>query len=120
MKYMIMMFGSQAEMMETQSTDWIKEMIQFMMNFNDEITKSGEFVAAEGLVDGTQGKIVDYKNGGVVVTDGPYAESKESLVGFWIVDVVDEARVIELTSKVVNFIKQPVEVRQVGEGPPEV
>ena len=120
MKYMIMMRGSQAEMMETQSPEWIKEMFQFMTDFIDEIGKSGELVAAEGLVDGTQAKIVDYKNNAVVVTDGPFAESKESLIGFWIVDVVDEARALELTSKVVAFIKAPVEVRQVGERPPEV
>jgi hypothetical protein len=117
---MIMMFGSQAEMMETQSPEWIKEMIEFMGNFADEITQSGELVAAEGLVDGSQAKIVDYKNGAPVVTDGPYAESKESIIGFWIVDVIDEARALELTSKVVAFIKAPVEVRQVGERPPEV
>ena len=120
MKYMIMMHGSAAEMMETKSTDWIKEMIEFMGNFNDGLTKSGEFVAAEGLVDGTEAKTVIYQNGAPVVTDGPFAESKESLIGFWIVDVVDEARALELTSKVVAFIQAPVEVRQVGEGPPEV
>jgi hypothetical protein len=54
MKYMIMMFGSQATMMEHQTKEWIVEMIDFMHTLNDDLTKSGELVGAEGLADGSQ------------------------------------------------------------------
>jgi hypothetical protein len=124
MKYMIMMFGSQATMMESQSREWITEMIQFMHTLNGDLTASGEMVDAQGLADGSQAKTVSLKNGIPVATDGPYAESKESLIGFWTVDVEDEARAIEIASRVVAFIgpagAPPVEVRQIMAAPPEV
>ncbi len=121
MKYMIMMFGDQSGL-ESQTPEWIKEMFQFMHKFNEDIMKSGEFVDAQGLADASQAKTVRFKNGIPVATDGPYAESKESLAGYWIVDVDSEARAIELASKVVAFIgpagAPPIEIRQIGEAPP--
>src|SRR3982074_148289 len=124
MKYMIMMFGSAAEMMEHQPKEWIKEMFDFMHTLNDDLTHSGELVGAEGLTDGSQAKIVSLKNGIPVATDGPYAESKESLIGYWMVDVVSEARALDIAKRVVAFIgpagAPPVEVRQIMSAPPEV
>jgi len=52
------------------------------------------------------------------VTDGPFAEAKESLAGYWILDVGEE-RVLEIASRIVAFIEGPVEVRQVMDAPPE-
>ena len=124
MKYMLLMFGAQSTMMETQSREWILEMIQFMHTFNDDLTKSGEFVDARGLADASQAKIVSLKNGIPVATDGPYAEAKESLAGYWVVDVDSEKRAIELASRVAAYIglvgAPPIEVRQIMDAPPEV
>ncbi len=124
MKYMIMMFGSQATMMENQSREWIVEMMQFMHTLHADLSTSGELVGAEGLADGSQAKMVSLQNGIPVATDGPYAESKESLIGYWIVDVEDQARAIEIASRVVAFIgpagAPPVEVRQIMAAPSQV
>ncbi len=49
--------------------------------------KSGEFVEAQGLDAAGQAKIVRYGKGAPVVSDGPFAETKEFLAGFWIIDV---------------------------------
>jgi hypothetical protein len=120
---MIMMFGDQAGL-ATQTSEWIKEMIQFMHNFNADIMSSGEFADAQGLADASQAKTVRFINGIPVATDGPFAESKESLAGYWIVDVDSEARAIELASRVVAFIgpagAPPIEIRQIADAPPEV
>jgi hypothetical protein len=117
MKYMVMMFGDQASMIEQRSPEWIKEMIQFMHKLNQDLTASGELVAAEGLADASQAKTVRIKAGFPVVTDGPFAESKESLAGYWIVDVEDETRAVSIASHVVAFTHGPIEVRQIGEAP---
>jgi hypothetical protein len=117
---MIMMFGDQATMVEQRTPEWIRELVPWMHHFADELSNAGELVTAEGLVDPTQAKTVIFKDGMPVPTDGPFAESKESLAGYWIVDVESEARAIELASKVVGFIECPVEVRQIGHAPPEV
>jgi hypothetical protein len=120
-KYIMMMFGDQSGM-ESQTPEWIREMFQFMHTFNDDLKKSGEFVDAQGLADASQAKTVRFKNGIPVATDGPFAESKESLAGYWIVDVETEARALELASHVVAFIgpvgAPPVEVRQIGDARP--
>ena len=123
MKYMIMMFGDQSHL-ESMSQEWIREMIQFMRTLGEDLTTSGELISAEGLVDASQAKTVRFLQGVPVATDGPFAESKESLAGYWIVDVETEARALEIASRVVAFIgpvgAPPVEVRRIGEGPPEV
>ncbi|MGZ4115750.1 MAG: YciI family protein, partial [Actinomycetota bacterium] len=108
MKYMIMLFGDQATMVETRSAEWIRSMIRFMQDIERELDEAGEKVAAEGLADPTQAKTVRFQNGIPVATDGPFAEAKESLAGYWVIDVEDEARALEIASKVVAFIEGPV------------
>ena len=89
MKYMIMMFGDQAGMMERPQTtpEWIEEMIGFMTKLDTDLQESGELVFNAGLADAPTAKLVTLVGGQAVTTDGPFAESKESLAGFWIVDV---------------------------------
>ena len=89
MKYMIMMFGSAAEMTETQSPGWITEMIGFMRDLDKELTEAGEMVFNEGLQDGDSAKVVRLVDGVPVATDGPFAESKEWIGGFWIIEAPD-------------------------------
>lgn len=119
MKYMIMMFGDQATMVETRSTEWIKGMIRFMTDLDQELADAGELAASEGLADPTQAKTIRFEHGAPVPTDGPFAEAKESLAGYLIVDVEDEARVLEIASRIVAVIEGPIEVRQVMDAPPE-
>jgi hypothetical protein len=119
MKYMIMTFGSAEAGLATMGKDWMVNMIQFMNKLDEDLKKSGELVSAEGLADGSQAKTVRFENGISVATDGPYAESKESIVGYWIVDVEDEGRAIAIASRIVDFVKVPIEVRRVMDSPPD-
>ena len=119
MKYMIMMFGDQGRMFETRTPEWIRSMIAFMGDLDQEFRDAGEFVDGQGLADPTQAKTVRFENGAPVVTDGPFAEAKESLAGYWILEVSEE-RVLEIGSRIVAFIEEPIEIRQVADAPPEV
>ena len=120
MKYIVMMFGDQDSMLEMHSMEWIQDMLRFMGQVKADLTASGELVTADGLADASQAKTVRIgANGLAAATDGPFAESKESLAGYWIVDVVDEARAIEFAASVVDFTKGPIEVRQIMAGPPD-
>jgi hypothetical protein len=119
MKYMIMTFGSAEAGVAAMGREWMLEMVKFMQQLNKDLKESGELVDAQGLADGSQAKTVRFENGIPVATDGPFAESKESLVGYWIVDVESEARVIEIASRIVAFVKVPIEVRQVMDAPPD-
>jgi hypothetical protein len=119
MKYMLMMFGDAETMLQERSPEWVREMIGFMQDFDVELTKNGELVASEGLEFPGTAQTVSLVDGQVVVSDGPFAEAKESLAGYWVLDVKDEARAIELASKVIVWA-QKVELRRVAAGPPEV
>ncbi|PJJ72210.1 hypothetical protein CLV46_1775 [Diaminobutyricimonas aerilata] len=116
MKYMLMMFGSAGEMMQTKSPEWIHEMTAFMVNIDEELRESGEMVFNAGLADGSAAKLV-HADG--LVTDGPFAEAKESLIGYWVLDVASEDRVHEIARSIANYAGV-VEVRPLGERPPEV
>ena len=117
MKYMIAMFGSASEMGATKTPEWINEMIAFMIDIDARLRASGEMVYNEGLADGSQAKVVRLENGQPVATDGPFAEAKESLIGFWIVDVASEQRAIELGGEIAVW-SDAVELRPVPSGPP--
>ena len=117
MKYMIMMFGDVGSMMETRSKEWIREMIHFMRKLGEDLSAANELVYAEGLTDGSTAKTVRFKDGAVVVIDGPFAKVQDSLIGYWVVNVENEARALEIAKHVVAFTKGPIEVRQCGEEP---
>jgi len=117
MKYLIMMSGSAEQMVGTQSKEWIQEMITFMRRLDQELTDSGELVYQQGLADPSTAKTVTLDNGSTVVSDGPYAEAKESLIGFWVLDVGSEDRVYEVAGRIASYAGQ-VEVRPALDAPP--
>ncbi len=78
----------------------IKAHIQFQNDLGQELTERGEFVDGQGLAEPDTAKFVTYSGeGSPVVTDGPFAEAKEFLAGYWMVDVESEARAIEIAAK---------------------
>ncbi|MBZ2198397.1 YciI family protein [Occultella gossypii] len=64
-----------------------------------EMQESGELVTGEALGDPSTSRLFRWNAGAPVVTDGPYSEFKEHLAGFFLIDVVDQARAEEITSK---------------------
>src|ERR1700680_5119510 len=99
--------------------DGMRERVAFMHRLDKDMRESGELVDEQGLADGSQAKTVRFENGIPVTTDGPFAESKESLVGYWIVDVESEERAIEIASRIVAFVKEPIEVSRGVDAPPD-
>jgi hypothetical protein len=92
-------------------------MITFMHQLDRDLTDSGELVFQQGLADPSTAKTVTFNSGGVVISDGPYAGAKESLIGFWVVDVASEDRVYEVAAKIASCAGQ-VEVRPALDTPP--
>jgi hypothetical protein len=113
MKYMIMMFGGIGAATQNRSPEWIAGMHELLMKLDTELKESGECVASDSLADPGQAKTVRFVDGTPVPTDGPFAEVKESLAGYWIVDVVDEERALQIASQVVGYTEYPMEVRRI-------
>lgn len=130
MKFMLMMIAPSGGGGDWDVAKWahedLKAHIGFMGKFIGELKKEGSFVAAEGLAVPAQARIVRAgKNGAPEVTDGPFAESKEFLAGYWIVDVEtpDQAYAIAARASAApgqggKPMNMPIEVRQVMSGPP--
>jgi len=112
MKYMIMMFGGLGAAIRDRPPEWIAGMHDLMMKLDTELKESGECVASEALADPGQARTVRFADGAPVPTDGPFAEVKESLVGYWILEV-DEERALQVASQVVAYTRYPMEVRRV-------
>lgn len=70
-----------------------EKLLTDMGNFNEELVKAGIMLAGEGLHPSSKGKRVKFSGGQRIVTDGPFAETKELIAGFWIWNVksMDEA-----------------------------
>lgn len=112
-----------------QVAQWPKEdlrnHIQFMMEFVRKLGASGELVAAEGLAGPDQAKLVRAGADGKPITDGVFAEAKEFLAGYWIVDVEGPARAYEIAAEASAApgpggkpLNMGIEVRQVMSAPP--
>lgn len=93
------------------SPEVIERMYAQVDKFNEEVKTSGNWVFAGGLHPTTTATVVDATGGDVVTTDGPYAESKEHLGGFWIVHVDDLDGALELARRASEACEGPVEVR---------
>jgi hypothetical protein len=81
--------------------------------YNEELAKAGVMLAGEGLHPSSKGARVRFdKDGNSTVLDGPFAESKELIAGFWILEVSSREEVIEWVRKA-PFRDDEIEVRQV-------
>ena len=112
MKYMIMMFGGMGETLQDRSPEWISDMQKLLMGLDAELRESGELVDSQKLMDPAAAKTVRYVASKTAPTDGPFAEVKESLAGYWILDV-DEDRALQVASQVVGYTEYPMEVRRI-------
>lgn len=112
MKYMIMMFGGLGDTMRTRTPEWITGLHELMIKMDTELKEAGEVVASHKLADPSRATTVRFQNGAPAPTDGPFAEVKESLAGYWILDVSEE-RALEIAAQVVAYTEYPMEVRRI-------
>lgn len=78
-----------------------------------ELQASGEFLDINEL-DQTDAKVVRTRGGTRLVTDGPFTEAKEFVGGFYLVDVADEARAVDIAARLGEARTSLIEVRRVG------
>lgn len=94
-----------------------------MMKYNDTLRKAGVLLALDGLQPPSMGARVTFSAGKATVSDGPFAEVKEALGGYWIIQVKSKAEAIEWAKRAPMKDAEIIEVRQVHEFtdfPPDV
>jgi hypothetical protein len=85
-------------------------------DFNKELQAGGQWVFGGGLHDPEIATVVRTEGGDVVMTDGPFAETKEQLGGFWVITAADLDAALALATKASVACMGPVEVRPFQEG----
>ncbi|MER7130592.1 YciI family protein [Streptosporangium saharense] len=81
--------------------------------FERELAATGEFVTSEGLGHPAVSTTVHRSGDGVVATDGPFAELKEVLASFAVIDVASQERAVEIVSRIVEVLGEPIEIRPI-------
>ncbi len=96
---------------EPPSAEAMQEVYNDVDAFNQELQTEGAWVFAGGLHPATTATVVRITDGEIVTTDGPYAETKEQLGGFWVVKVADLDAALALAARASKACGGPVEVR---------
>src|ERR671919_2060062 len=86
-----------------------------MMKYNDELRKAGVLIALDGLHPPSMGARVSFAGGRPRVTDGPFAEAKEVVGGYWMIDVKSKEEAIEWAKRCPGSENEVIEIRQVQE-----
>jgi hypothetical protein len=86
-----------------------------MMKYNEELHKAGVLLALDGLHPPSEGQRVSFQGGKAKVTDGPFAEAKELVGGYWMIDVKSKEEAIQWASRAPMGDNEIIEVRQVQE-----
>ena len=102
---------------ETPSPEEMEKVYKDVDAFNDELKAQGAWVFAGGLHPADTATVVRVKENEVLTTDGPFAETKEQLGGFWIIEADDLDAALAWAAKGAAACKGPVEVRPFQEEP---
>lgn len=122
MKYILMMTGSAAGVESYQAwSDADKQAhMSVLRGICKDLTKSGQFVATEGLAAPGEARVVRGQRDGLPVTDGVFPESKEFLVGYWLVEVETPEQAYAIAGRISSApgpdgvpTNMPIEVRQI-------
>ncbi len=102
MKYILLMSSTKAgvDSYHAWSQKDVETHMAVLRGITNELTASGEFVATQGLAGPGEAKVVRGQKNGMPVTDGIFPESKEFLLGYWIVDVASPERAYAIAGRI--------------------
>jgi hypothetical protein len=89
--------------------------VEAMMKYNESLQKAGVLLALDGLHPPSMGARVSFSGGKPKVTDGPFAETKEVLGGYWMIQVKSKQEAIEWAKRCPASDNEVIEIRQVQE-----
>ena len=111
MRYLLLIYSE--ELTEPASEDAAAAEIQAYNAFTKEVRDRGVFEGGEALVSTSSATTVRVENGQIVTTDGPFAETKEALGGYYLVNARDLDEAIELAAKIPAATYGSIEIRPI-------
>lgn len=112
MQYMLLIYENEAEMQKRSAAE-IDTIIKEYGSFTDSIVKSGQFRAGDPLESSATATVVRVRNGKTLTSDGPYAETKEQLGGYYIIEANDLDEAVAVAARVPCAREFAVEVRPI-------
>jgi hypothetical protein len=109
MKYLMLIYGNQEKWSSIPAEAW-PEAIAKQDAFNARYRATGELLGAYGLADAAMARLVRRENGVPAVTDGPYLEAKEYIASFYLLDVENEERALQIAADMPWADQEPVEL----------
>ena len=91
------------------------EAVGAMGRYNEELTKAGVLLALDGLQSPAKGARVSFAGGSASVTDGPFAEAKELIGGYWMIEAASKEEAVQWATRCPAADGDTIEVRQVYE-----
>jgi hypothetical protein len=114
MQYMLLIYSSE-QAWQSASDDERKGMMGEYRKLAEDLRESGSFVAGDELDSASTAKTVTVQDGNRLVTDGPFAETKETLGGFYLVEAASEEQALEWAARIPAARHGKVEVRPVAQ-----
>ena len=114
MKYMLLIYSAEDAGPAGDSPEW-QEMMAGFFRFNEEVRASGGFIAGDPLEAVSTATTVRVRDGERIVTDGPFAETKEHLGGYYLVEAEDLDQALEWAAKIPTATYGSIEVRPLME-----
>jgi len=114
MKYLCLIYQDEQGALKVPTAEMEKAMAEYWA-FTDDIQKSGHHIASNGLQPTKTATTVRVRNGKVSTTDGPFAETKEQLGGFYLIEAKDLNDAIQVAARIPSARWGSVEVRPIWE-----
>ena len=112
MRYLCLIYWDEHKL-ATLPADELNALNAAHLDFNDDLRRSGHYVEAEALQPSRESRCVRVKQAKPLITDGPFAEAKEVVAGFYLLEVRDEDEALEIAARIPSATHATVEVRPV-------
>jgi hypothetical protein len=116
-KYLLSVHSVDGEVREPMTDEEMQQSFKQVMAFQEEMKSAGAWVFGGRLTEPATATVVRMSGGQVLTTDGPFAESREHLGGFYIVEADDLDAALGWASRVTDLIGRPIEVRPFWDEP---
>lgn len=115
MKYLCMAYEEESKLDALSQSEWTALRAE-TLSYVDELKKGGYLIAAEPLQSVRTAATVRVRNGKISITDGPFAETKETLGGFFLIEAIDMNEAIQVASRWPSARLGSIEVRPIEAG----
>ncbi len=113
MQYLLLIYQNEAEMAAARGTTPFGEMMQAYKDFTQDIIRAGQFKAGDALHPTTSATTVRVREGKTLITDGPFAETREQLGGYYLIEAKDIDEATAIAARIPSAKFGSIEVRPI-------